>query len=246
MSWGQRGLIAIVVVGLCALWGVGWANAKTHQYEVSYFGSGHYSAKTETSVACGLEKRDETTNFSWGSAYLLELSFGRHGFGAVHTTTQPEPKPRTDNTASVSFSGCAGTANCHGESQPAPQNPSTFDSSAAAPSGRSKFRVGGVGSEGFKPLDFSGTWNAGDPGSCSAWASTGTLVTQEFNVTAEVLAVFPVKYATLKRLPLHHYFNVHIAPGHYAQRRLDTCQPSDGCESEAFDWSGVVKVKRLT
>jgi hypothetical protein len=113
--------------------------------------------------------------------------------------------------------------------------------------GRSKFRVGGVGSESFRPVDFSGAWNAGDPGSCANWARQGgTLITQEFGITAEILATFPVRYATLKNLPVHHYFKVHIAPGHYAQPKREFCQPNDGCESESFDWSGVVRVKRLS
>jgi hypothetical protein len=55
-----------------------------------------------------------------------------------------------------------------------------------------------------------------------------------------------VKYATLKNLPVHHYYKVHIAPGHYAQPKREFCQPNDGCESESFDWSGVVRVKRLS
>lgn len=239
----------MLVVGLCALWGVSWADAaKVHRYLVSYVGNGRYSAKTKASVACGLESRDETTNFSWVAQYDLSLTFGRHGFGAVHEADQPRPKARdSENSSSVSFSGCSGTAACHGAAEPAQQNLSTFDASATAPDARSRFRVGGVGSEGFKPVDFSGTWNGGDPGSCANWASQGgTIITQEFGITSDILATFPVKYATLKSLPVHHYFKVEIAPGHYAQPKREFCQPSDGCESETFDWSGVVKVKRLT
>jgi hypothetical protein len=244
-------MLVVLAVALTAAWGASWAGAaaKRH-FMVTYAGTGHYSAKTETQVACGIESRDETTEFSWIANYPLTLSFGRHGFQTVNQTVQPDPAPQSvdnSNSASVSFSGCAGTASCRGRSEPAQGSLAALKVPAAGPGGRSKFRVGGVGSESFRPVDFSGAWNAGDPGSCANWARQGgTLITQEFGITAEILATFPVKYATLKNLPVHHYYKVHIAPGHYAQPKREFCQPNDGCESESFDWSGVVRVKRLS
>jgi hypothetical protein len=256
MSRGKRGLLGTVAVGLTAMWGVALAEAapwhtnagsagSTHVYMVSYSGTGSYTAKTEASVACGLESRNETTHFSWLAQYRLSLAFN-HGFGSAGDSVQPDAIPGDDNTSTVAFSGCAGTAACHGDSQPAPGNKAALKVPAAASGGRSTWLVGGVGYDGFKPEDFSGTWNAGDPGSCASWASSGTLIDEEFNISAELQARFPVKYATLKSLPRGHYFKVHISPGHYAQPKVQFCQPSDGCESETFDWTGVVRVKRVS
>jgi hypothetical protein len=37
-----------------------------------------------------------------------------------------------------------------------------------------------------------------------------------------------------------------ISPGHYALPKQQFCSADDGCESETFDWSGVVRVKRTS
>jgi hypothetical protein len=84
----------MLVVALTGLWGVSWASAaKVHEFYVSYSGTGSYAVKTEASVACGLESRDETTHFSWATSYVVKLKFGAHGFCEANDTYQPGQKP---------------------------------------------------------------------------------------------------------------------------------------------------------
>jgi hypothetical protein len=130
-------MLVVLAVALTAAWGASWAGAAAkHHFMVTYAGTGHYSAKTETQVACGIESRDETTEFSWIANYPLTLSFGRHGFQTVNQTVQPDPAPQSvdnSNSASVSFSGCAGTASCRGRSEPAQGSLAALKVPAAGP-----------------------------------------------------------------------------------------------------------------
>lgn len=249
IRWALGALVTLV---LPILWGTSISSAelahgaRAHAFQVSYTATGQYAADILAPVACGNETEKEDTHFSWATQYGLTLPFGSHGFGTATKTAQPDAIPGDDNSSTVSFSGCAGTASCHGESEPAPGNKTQLKATGARKGGRSTFTVGGLASDGIKPTDFSGAWSAGGPGSCASWASQSKLVTEEFNLPAEVLAKFPVKYSTLRSLPVGHYFKVHISAGHYALPRQHFCSPNDGCESETFDWTGVVRVKRLS
>lgn len=247
--WTLGAVLTLAVVAVCgtSISGAAVAHgARAHSFQVSYTATGHYTADILAPVACGNETQKEDTRFSWVTQYALVLSFGSHGFGTATNTAQPDSIAGDDNSSTVSFSGCAGTASCHGDSEPAPGNKTQLKATGATTGGRSTFTVGALGSEGIKPTDFSGTWNAGGPGSCASWASGSKLVTEEFNLPAEVLAKFPVKFSTLRSLPVGHYFKVHVSAGHYALPKQHFCSPNDGCESETFDWSGVVRVKRTS
>jgi hypothetical protein len=241
-GWWALSLAACGV--LVALWGASVASART--YEVSYSASGHYTAETLAPIACGNETENEDTHFSWAAQYRLSLSFSSTSFGGASETAQPMAIPGDDNSSTVMFSGCAGDASCHGDSEPAPGNKTQLKVTGASAGSRSRFLVNGLGNKGIKPEDFSGSWSAGDPGSCESWAQSANLVTEEFDLYNEVEAKFPVKYSTMKSLPVGHYFKVHISPGHYAAAKGDFCHADDGCESETFDWSGVVRVKRVS
>lgn len=252
MTRARWAMTALVTLALPGLWGtsVGSAaiahSARAHTFEVSYTASGHYTADILAPIACGNETQKEDTHFSWATQYPLTLSFGSQGFGTATGTDQPNSVPGDDNSSTVTFSGCAGSAACHGDSEPAQGSKTQLKATGASEGGRSTFTVGGLGMDGIKPTGFSGTWSAGDPGSCASWASDSKLVTEEFNLSAEILAKFPVKYLTLKSLPVGHYFKVHISAGHYAMPKQHFCSPDDGCESETFDWTGVVRVKRIS
>jgi hypothetical protein len=246
-------LLVVLVLALPVLWGTSVSTAaiahgaRARSFQVSYTATGSYTADTLVPIACGDETQKEDTHFSWATQYGLALSFGRHGFGTTTTTDQPSSIPGDDNSSTVMLSGCAGDASCHGDSEPAPGNRTQLKATGASAGGRSTFTVGGVGADGIKPTNFSGTWSEGPPGSCAGWARESRLVAVEYNLPAEVLAKFPVKYSTLKSLPVGHYFKVHISAGHYALPKQKFCDfQTNGCKSETFAWTGVVRVKRIS
>ena len=86
----------------------------------------------------------------------------------------------------------------------------------------------------------------GGPTSCDEeFTDVPTLLDPVFAPPSQTEASFPVKVATLKSLPVGHYFKVKISPGHYAPSIPSyDCQQNDGCENLSWNFDGTVRVTR--
>jgi hypothetical protein len=250
---GRWVISLIACLGAVGLWGVSVASAHpsssvTREYRVEYGGAGKLSSRIISLQNCGQVTRVEDTGFTWHTSWDITLKFTRSGENGAKDSKQPERISQDDNESKVNFGGCdGGTAECHGSSEPRPNDPSTAQFSAASSGHRVPLFTDALGDNGYYTgADFSGAWNMPYSGSCDLFNYDNgfgiLLLPESSQIAPELEAKVSVPYASLKNLKGDNFLDYKVSPGHMAPAHRDDCFKDDGCESETFSWNGEVSI----